>query len=99
MRAPVGSLLPTPIGMTPENRTHLQTDLASLRGDSAIVETLAGGRGQGRQSTPQIEWQPKRLGDQIPESHVTWHSDVAKDVCAVLARTLAVLGWMIIEWL
>ena len=55
VRAPVGSLLPIPEGMTPENRTHLQTDLGQLKGDTAIVETAAGGMGQGRHSAPQIE--------------------------------------------
>ena len=38
----------------------------------------------GRQSAPQLEWTPRRLGAQIPESHIALRSDVARDVCAAL---------------
>ena len=84
MRAQVGSLLPLPENVSPENRTALQTDLAQLKGDIALVETQANAHGLGRQSAPQLEWQPKRLGAQIPESHVQLRSDVARDICAAL---------------
>ena len=84
MRAQVGSLLPVPEGMTPENRTHLQTDLGQAKGDTLIVETQANAHGMGRQSAPNQDWQPKRLGAQVPESHVQLRSDVARDVCAAL---------------
>ena len=84
MRSAVGSLLPIPEGMTDENRTHLQTDLASLKGDIALVETQANAHGMGRQSAPVQDWQIKRIGAMIPESHVTLRSDVARDVCAAL---------------
>ena len=84
LRAPVGSLLPVPEGMTPENRTHLQTDLASLKGDIALVETQANAHGLGRQSAPQIEYQVKRLGALIPESHIALREQVGRDVCAAL---------------
>ena len=83
MRAPVGSVLPTPEGMG-DNRTALQTDLASLKGDIALVETQANAHGLGRQSAPQIEWQPKRLGANIPESHIALREQVGRDVCAAL---------------
>ena len=84
MRSAVGSLLPVPEGMAPENRTHLQTDLASLKGDVALVETQANAHGMGRQSAPVQDWQIKRIGAQIPESHVQLRADVARDVCAAL---------------
>ena len=84
LRAPVGSLLPVPEGMTPENRTHLQTDLASLKGDIALVETQANAHGLGRQSAPQIEYQVKRLGAMIPESHIALRDSVGRDVCSAL---------------
>ncbi len=82
MRAQVGSLLPLPENVSPENRTALQTDLAQLKGDIALVETQANAHGMGRQSAPQIEWTPRRMGANIPESHVQLRSDVARDVCA-----------------
>ena len=84
MRAQVGSLLPLPENVSPENRTALQTDLASLKGDIALVETQANAHGMGRQSTPQIEWTPRRMGANIPESHVQLRSEIGRDVCAAL---------------
>ena len=84
LRAPVGSVLPVPEGMGDENRERLQADLGVLKGRTALVETQANAHGMGRQSAPQIEWQPKRIGALIPESHVTLRSDVARDVCASL---------------
>ena len=84
LRAPVGSVLPLPESVSPENVTHLQTDLASLKGDIALVETQSNAHGMGRQSAPQIEWQPKRLGAQIPESHIALREQIGRDVCAAL---------------
>ena len=92
MRAQVGSLLPVPEGMTPENRTHLQTDLEQAKGDTLLVETQANAHGLGRQSAPQLEWQPKRLGALIPESHIALRSDVARDVCAALGIPAGLYG-------
>ena len=84
LRAPVGHLLPVPSGMTPENRTHLQTDLASLKGDTALVETQADAHGMGRQAVPYQDWQIKRIGAMIPESHIALREQVGRDVCAAL---------------
>ena len=93
MRAPVGGLLPIPEGMGDENRTHLQTDLASLKGDIALVETQANAHGMGRQSAPVQDWQIKRIGAMIPESHVTLRSDVARDVCAAPGNPARLVRW------
>ena len=82
LRAPVGSLLPVPEGMQDANKTALRTDMGSLKGDTAIVETAANAHGMGRQSAPQIEWQPKRLGANIPEAHIALREQVGRDVCA-----------------
>ena len=84
MRAPVGSVLPVPAGMTPENKGKLQTDLGNLNGKTAIVETQAEGHGQGRQAAPHQDWQPKRIGAQIPESHIGLRDSVGRDVCSAL---------------
>ena len=84
LRGAVGSLLPVPEGMHDDNKKALQHDLGELKGQTAIVETQGGGHGQGQRSAPQLEWQPKRIGAMIPESHVTLRNDVARDVCAAL---------------
>ena len=84
LKSPVGSVLPVPEGMGDDNKKAMQTDLGKIAGGTMLVETQAGGHGQGRQYAPQLEWTPKRIGAMIPESHVTLRSDVARDVCAAL---------------
>ena len=84
LRAPVGSILPLPENVSPENRTHLQTDLASLKGDIALAETQSNAHGMGRQSAPQVEWTPRRLGANIPEAHIALREQIGRDVCAAL---------------
>ena len=84
LRSPVGSVLPVPEAMKDDNKKALQHDLGQIKGGTMLVETQAGGHGQGRQYAPQLEWTPKRIGAMIPESHVTLRSDVARDVCAAL---------------
>ena len=82
LRSAVGHLLPVPEGMGEDNQKALQHDLGELQGRTALVETQAGGHGQGRIAAPQLEWQIKRIGAMIPESHIALRSDVARDVCA-----------------
>ena len=84
LRAPSGAVLPVPAGMEDDNKKALQADLAQLKGRTAIVETQAEGHGQGRQSAPQIEWQPKRLGANIPEAHIALREQVGRDICSAL---------------
>ena len=84
MRSPVGHVLPLPAGMHGDNVKALQHDLGELNGRTALVETQAEGHGQGRFAAPHQDWQVKRLGPMIPESHVSLRSDTARDVCAAL---------------
>ena len=84
LRGAVGHLLPVPEAMGDDNKKALQHDLGELKGRTALVETQAGGHGQGARSAPQVEWQPKRLGAMVPEAHVQLRNDVGRDVCAAL---------------
>ena len=84
LRAGVGGLLPVPEGMDDTNKGALQTDLGDARGNILLVETTAGGMGQGRQSAPHSDWETKRFGPQVPEAHVQLRSDIGRDVCSSL---------------
>ena len=70
--AKVGYLLAVPAdggdGGTADPLASLKNDLASLRGNTALVETVASAWGEGRAAAPQSDWQPKRLGADPPQT-------------------------------
>lgn len=78
----VGYLLPVPVDGMDATVAALKEDLAKLAGRTSIVETTAGGWGEGRLSAPRNDYQPQRLGPAPPQSTVELHS----------AATLAVLA-------
>ena len=82
--ARVGHLLMLPDGTSEEQVTALRRDLASLQGGIALVETEAAGHGQGMRAAPQVDWQLRRFGANVPESNVALRSDVSHDVLAAL---------------
>ena len=84
VNARVGHLLTVPDGITEPQETALRRDLASLKGGIALVETTSAGHGQGVRAAPQIDWQLKRFGAQVPESNIALRSDVSHDVLAAL---------------
>ena len=84
LRAPVGTLLPVPAGLKDERKKELRTDLAILKGRTAIGETMSEGMGQGRFAAPHQDWQVKRMGAQIPEPHIALRFEIGRDVCSAL---------------
>ena len=48
------------------------------------METEAAGHGQGMRAAPQVDWQLRRFGAQVPEANVALRSDVALDIIAAL---------------
>lgn len=80
----VGYLLPVPVDGMDASVADLKTDLGSLRGKTSIVETTAGGWGEGRLSAPRNDYMPQRLGPAPPEATVNLHA----------ASTLAILAAM-----
>ena len=67
---PVGYLLSVPSEGGDENLEGLRSDLANLGGGVSIVETTAGGWGEGRGAAPRSDWKPQRLGASIPAGNV-----------------------------
>lgn len=66
----VGYLLPIPASGDDASVTALKSDLANLKGRTALVETTAAGYGAGRAAAPTQDYQPRRLGPKIPEGNV-----------------------------
>ena len=82
--ARVGHLLTVPDGTSEEQVTALRRDLAVLEGQVALTETEMSGHGQGMRSAPQIDWQLRRFGAQVPESNIALRTDVSMDVISAL---------------
>ena len=55
-----------------------------LEGQVALTETEMSGHGQGMRAAPQIDWQLRRFGAQVPESNIALRSDVALDIISAL---------------
>ena len=50
--------------------TSLKADIRTARGKALLLETVAGGWGEGRAAAPQRDWSGQRLGPQPPDSMV-----------------------------
>lgn len=91
---PVAQILPMPMGPEgeggdegdPENdpMALLRQDIAAAKGKAILVETTAGGHGEGRVAAPQKDWVANRLGPAPPDGLI----DLAdKAFSRVLAAT------------
>ena len=69
---PIANLLAIPQdggdGGTTDPLADLKTDIAKARGKALLVETTAGGFGEGRSAAPQRDWMASRLGPNFPAS-------------------------------
>ena len=81
---PVGGLLPVPVdggdGSKDDPLASLKSDLKSLQGNFALLETTSAGFGEGRAAAPQTDWQPRRLGADPPASLSALRSDAGVTV-------------------
>ena len=77
---PVGSVLPVPDSV--ENLTALSTDIKTLRGRLALVETTSGGWGDGVIEAPNTDWKPNRIGAAPPPETVTLRENVRDSILA-----------------
>ena len=68
---------------------RLKADLRTARGKALLLETVAGGWGEGQQSAPQRDWKPERLGPAPSESLVQVRSDAFKAVLAAAGCSVA----------
>ena len=85
-QARVGYLLPIPSdggdGSNDDPHKQLKADLASLAGNTSLIETTAAGFGEGKAAAPQTDWKPQRIGASPPDSLGSLRSDSAHAVMA-----------------
>lgn len=74
---PVGAVLPVP-----KESEQLATDINAMRGNVVVGETMAGGWGSGDGSAARRDWQPVRVGSEVPSSNVELRRDVQAAVLA-----------------
>lgn len=80
----VGYLLPIPTSGDDPSVENLKTDIAGLQGKTAVVETTAGGWGEGRLAAPSQDYSPKRIGPNPPDSVIRLHNQALGEILAVL---------------
>ena len=69
---PLAQLLPVPQdggdGGDADPLAPLKTDIKNAKGSALLVETTAGGWGEGAVNAPRADWKPMRLGPNPPEA-------------------------------
>lgn len=70
----------------------LRADLGRLGGKLTVVETTAGGYGEGRGAAPVQDWVARRLGAAVPAPMVDLRDRTARAVCEACGVPPAVLG-------
>lgn len=76
----VGYILPIPTDGQDASVAQLRRDLQALDGKIALVETAAGGWDAGRAAAPRREYEPRRLGPDIPASSLALYKEVNRMV-------------------
>lgn len=78
----VGKILTVPSGTPDATIEKIKTDLRTLLGKTALLESTAGGWGQGAATAPAQDWRPTRLGPEPPSPQVELRRDAALMVLA-----------------
>ena len=76
----VGYILPIPTDGQDSSVAQLRADLQQLDGKIALVETAAGGWDAGRANAPRREYEPRRLGPDVPQSNIEMYKEVNRMV-------------------
>ncbi len=79
---PRGSLLPIPADGEDDMVQKLRDTIGALRGKLAVVETAAGGWGEGRVAAPQDDFKQRRIGFNAPDVLRNLRTDSARAVLA-----------------
>ena len=79
---PFGHVLPLPDGVDDATKTTLKADLEKIRGGLRLVDSTAGGWGEGQAAKPSGDWLQRRIGADPPASVVSLRSDSALSVLA-----------------
>ena len=80
--ATIGYVLPVPSDGQDQSVTKLREDLRTLDGKIALVETAAGGWDAGRVAAPRRDYEPRRLGPDMPQSNIQMYKEANRIVLA-----------------
>ena len=90
---PIANLMAVPQdggdGDADDPLAKLKADLRTARGRALLLETVAGGWGEGRQVAPQRDWKPERLGPMPAAGMVQVRADSFKAVLAAAGCSVA----------
>ena len=78
----VGYVLPIPSDGNDASVAQFKRDLQGLDGKIALVETAAGGWDAGRAAAPRRDYEPRRLGPDMPQSNISMYHEVNRLVLA-----------------
>ena len=83
-RTRVMHIIPVPDGIPAARVTDVGNSLRASRGNVKLVETTTGGWGQGRLAAPSRDWEPRRVGPEIPQANTMFRDQTAKEIIAAM---------------
>ena len=79
----VAHVVPMPQDGGSANLDQLRADIKAAAGSTVLAETTSAGMGEGRQAAPAADWQPRRLGMNVPAANVQLRNDVEACILAI----------------
>ena len=86
-----GYVLPMPSGVRDAVVANIKADLRNLKGRTTLVESTAGGFGQGADRAPARDWVPQRIGPNWPQAITEARRQAAHSVLAACGVPLALV--------
>ena len=78
-----GYVIPMPQDGGAANLDKLRADIRDAKGGTTLAETTSAGYGEGRAAAPAADWQPRRIGMNVPAANVQLRSDVEACILAI----------------
>ena len=85
-------IIPAPDGTPAARMQTLRNSLSQSRGNATLVESMAGGWGGGRLAAPSRDWEPRRVGPEIPQANVLFRDQTALGIIGALGVPPQLLG-------
>ena len=81
---PTGGIMPQPDGTSPTAIKQAMTALSQGKGHTTLVETTAGGFGQGLSAAPRQDWEQKRFGPLARQENILLRDSASNLIMSVL---------------
>ena len=92
MGAAIGYLLPIPSDGNADTVEKLKKDLATLKGNIAMIETARAGWGQGAQTGTRRDFELVRMGPNLPDSSVNLYNSAWNHVLSICGYPATLAG-------